>query len=178
MSVATGKNILFCRSEASSEHFADFFRKAGHRVSFFPTFRFEFVYPESIRFASAFLPRLKDADWLLFSSARGVDAFFAHLKNLGIADPHFPEFCIGVVGKKSAERLKSGVSSVIINLQADNLNDLLASVGESANGQQVSVFHITSEQSLLKIKVNTLDNVELNRIPLYRTVKELSLIHI
>ena len=171
MSTLTGKKILFCRSEESSGHFAALFRKSGIQVDFFPTFQIDFSFPAARENARTFLPRITEADWILFTSSNGVAAFFYHAAASAINVTRLKEVKIGVVGIRSAETLRNHVADLDIQISAANLNTLLRKVSDFSVRRPINVLHFTSVQSIAKIKVDTLDAIKLNRIPLYRAIK-------
>jgi uroporphyrinogen-III synthase len=165
------KKILFCRSQKSSGEFEKILRQAGAEVSFFPTFQIDFAYPEAEQNARLYLPKLADFDWLVFSSVNGVEAFIHFIEKIRLDLNTIAELNIGVVGEKSALKLLATFPRIHIVAKAGSLQELLQRIQRSAGGKTPKVLHLTSEQSLAKIQVNTLDCIDLKRISLYRTIQ-------
>lgn len=91
--------IVLTRPRAQSEDFASRLRALGQHPILFPTI--EIRPPEDLTPLRQSVERLAGYDWLIFTSANAVEAFFA-------LQPRFPEHLrIAVIGPKTAQALRA-----------------------------------------------------------------------
>lgn len=91
--------IVLTRPRAQSEAFASRLRALGQHPILFPTI--EIRPPEDPTPLHQSVEHLADYDWLIFTSANAVEAFFA-------LQPRFPEHLrIAVIGPKTAQALQA-----------------------------------------------------------------------
>lgn len=76
----SGKTILVTRARAQSEDFTTRLETLGALVIHFPTI--EIVPPDSWESLDAAIARIKDYDWIVFTSANGVNFFLNRLVEL------------------------------------------------------------------------------------------------
>jgi uroporphyrinogen III methyltransferase/synthase len=105
----TGKNILITRAREQWGDFLTQLKKLGAEVIEFPTI--EIAPPTRWKELDQAIDRLKSYDWLIFTSANGVNFFWQRLKERGKA-PHLPQpLKVCAIGPTTADRLKTkGVS--------------------------------------------------------------------
>jgi len=99
-----GKKILITRSREQSGEFAARLRKLGAEVIEFPTI--EIVPPRSLEKLDRAISKLKSYDWMIFTSANGVNFFWQRLKEKGKhrALPSSLKTC--AIGPATANQLK------------------------------------------------------------------------
>ncbi|MDY6938954.1 MAG: uroporphyrinogen-III C-methyltransferase [Cyanobacteriota bacterium] len=117
-----GKTILVTRSVGQSSEFTDRLVGAGATAISMPTL--EIVPPSSWNDLDRCLDRLADFDWLILTSANGVEAFFDRLFFGGKDARHLAGLKIAVVGRKTAHSLQQqGLKPDFIppNFVADSL---------------------------------------------------------
>ncbi|MBV8886305.1 MAG: uroporphyrinogen-III synthase, partial [Chroococcidiopsidaceae cyanobacterium CP_BM_RX_35] len=99
-----GKTILVTRSVGQSSQFSDDLRQAGATVIEMPAL--EIGPPSSWVALDRAITHLSDSDWLILTSANGVDYFFERLRILGKDARALAGVKIAVVGEKTAASLK------------------------------------------------------------------------
>lgn len=98
-----GRRILITRAEGASSSFAGKLREKGAIPIEIPLIR---ILPAEEEKARVSLNRLEEYDWLLFTSANGVDSFFALMERLGIGSAKIRARVISI-GPKTTKRLKA-----------------------------------------------------------------------
>jgi uroporphyrinogen-III synthase len=122
LSPISGKTILVTRAAEQASDFCDRLVQVGAIPIVFPAL--EIGPPSSWQALDRSIANLSEVDWLILTSANGVDAFFSRL---AIADRGLPDLKgikIAVVGKKTAKILSDrGVNPDFIppNFVADAL---------------------------------------------------------
>jgi uroporphyrinogen III methyltransferase/synthase len=99
-----GKRILITRARDQSAQFATHLRALGAEVIKFPTI--EIVPPASWKELNRAIDQLKSYDWLIFTSANGVNFFWERLKEK-VKDHPFPSSLkVCAIGPATAYQLK------------------------------------------------------------------------
>jgi len=106
----TGKKILITRARKQSGDFATLLKRLGAEVIEFPTI--EIVPPFRWKELDQAIDRLKSYDWLIFTSANGVNFFWQRLRERG-KSYHLPS-SLGVcaIGPATARQLREKKISV------------------------------------------------------------------
>jgi uroporphyrinogen III methyltransferase/synthase len=99
------KTILVTRSAAQSSEFGDCLRQQGARVLEMPAL--EIGPPSSWENLDRAIAHLSQFDWLILTSANGVNAFFERLRVQGRDARALSALKIAVVGKKTAQSLQN-----------------------------------------------------------------------
>lgn len=99
----SGRTILVTRPEGQSRRLADALRRLGATVVEAPAIRIE--PPSDFRPLDEALDRLEDYDWVVFTSANGVDAFFDRLSKAR-PETRISSQRLAAIGPKTAERLR------------------------------------------------------------------------
>ena len=131
----TGKTILITRSVGQSSEFSDRLICAGATAISMPTL--EIVPPSSWADLDGSIDELDRFDWLILTSANGVEAFFDRLFFAGKDARHLAHLKIAVVGKKTARSLQEhGLKPDFIppNFVADSM---VESFPESVAGKTI-----------------------------------------
>lgn len=100
----SGKTILVTRAATQSGQFSDRLRTLGATV--LEMAALEIVAPSSWEPLDAAIGKLSNFDWLILTSANGVDFFFQRLQELGKDSRALATVKVAVVGRKTAEVLK------------------------------------------------------------------------
>ncbi|MDO8431807.1 MAG: uroporphyrinogen-III C-methyltransferase [Candidatus Binatus sp.] len=98
-----GRAIVITRAQANTPQFAAELRHLGAEVFEFPTI--ETVPPKSYQRLDAAIARVGSFDWIVFTSATGVEAFTARLRSLGRDIRSIGQASIAAIGPATAERL-------------------------------------------------------------------------
>jgi len=98
-----GRRIVVTRATEQAGEFATRLRTLGAEVIEFPTIAA--VPPSSFAILDRAITEAASFDWLIFTSARGVDAFFARLRTLGHDLRAIGPAAIAAIGPATAERL-------------------------------------------------------------------------
>jgi uroporphyrinogen III methyltransferase / synthase len=99
-----GKTVLVTRASSQASEFSQMLRSRGARVLELPTL--EIVPPSSWADLDREIEHLADFDWLILTSANGVDGFFARLDRAGKDSRALAGVKIAVVGQKTAQSLR------------------------------------------------------------------------
>ncbi len=99
-----GKKILITRAREQSAEFATRLKKFGAEVIDFPTI--EIVPPSSWKGMDRAIAQLKSYDWVIFTSANGVNFFYQRLKERGKNRRSLSGLKICAIGPATAEQLK------------------------------------------------------------------------
>ena len=99
-----GKKILITRAREQSREFTTRLKKLGAEVIEFPTI--EIVPPSSWKGMDRAISQLKFYDWVIFTSANGVNFFYQRLKERGKNRRSLSGLKICAIGPATAEQLK------------------------------------------------------------------------
>jgi len=99
-----GKSILITRARDQSAEFASQLRNLGAEVIEFPTI--EIVPPTRWRELDKAIDHLETYDWLIFTSANGVNFFWERLKEKSKERPFPPSSKVCAIGPATAYQLK------------------------------------------------------------------------
>ena len=100
----TGKTVLVTRAAGQSSKFTTLLQQQGAKVLEMPAL--EITAPSSWQDLDRALSELNSFDWLILTSANGVNYFFERLKALGKDSRALAGIKIAVVGKKTASVLQ------------------------------------------------------------------------
>jgi len=99
-----GKKILITRAREQSSEFTTRLKKLGAEVIEFPTI--EIVPPSSWKGVDHAIAQLKSYDWVIFTSANGVNFFYQRLKEKGKDRRSLSGLKICAIGPATAKQLK------------------------------------------------------------------------
>jgi uroporphyrinogen III methyltransferase/synthase len=99
----SGKTVLVTRAAGQSSQFAALLQAQGATVLEMPAI--EITAPSSWQALDGAIARLQQFDWLILTSANGVEYFFERLMAQGKDARHLATLKIAVVGKKTAASL-------------------------------------------------------------------------
>lgn len=98
-----GKRILVTRSRSQASDLVNLVEKKGAQAIEFPTIKIET--PESYEQLDSAILNLNKYQWLIFTSANGVDYFFARLKDMGKDLRELKGIKIAAIGPATAKCL-------------------------------------------------------------------------
>jgi len=131
-----GKGVVVTRPEAQAESFADLLHDLGARVIHFPTIRI--APPSSWEACDAALERLDTYQWIIFTSANGVSAFFQRLRASGrdIRDLKGIRLC--TIGPATAEAMAAmGVAVDLVPAEYISEGVVKAFEGQDIRGARI-----------------------------------------
>ncbi len=99
----TGKKILITRTREQSGDFSTQLKKLGAEVIEFPTI--EIVPPTCWKELDQAIDRLKGYDWIIFTSANGVNFFWQRFKERGKSLRFPPSLKVCAIGPATADQL-------------------------------------------------------------------------
>jgi uroporphyrinogen III methyltransferase / synthase len=99
-----GRTVMITRSRAQAAEFAAELERYGARVVECPTI--EIVEPESYDLLDQAIENLYGYDWIIFTSANGVDSFFRRLEFKEIDVSELDELRVCAIGGATADRLR------------------------------------------------------------------------
>lgn len=163
-----GKRVVLTRGEGEARESARLLSERGAQVIEFPTI--EILPPESFEAFDRSLDRRKDYDWVLFTSGHAVESFFTRLFARGMDVRALGDLKIGVVGEKTALKLRD-YGLVPDAIPEDTTQEGLLEILKKKGIAKKSVwFPAASEvrpvlaQGLRELKC------EVDHVPVYRTV--------
>ncbi len=168
MNTLQNKKILFCRSREQSEAFEKTFLSAGANVDFFAVSQTHLLDVTKNGEITTAIKNLAGFDWIIFSSAMGVESFWSALETLD-SNSDFPaKLNIATVGTKAANCLQQFSSTLNVSLQRADLQSLIEAI--PFRHSAIKVLHPTSVQSLENIHLRVPEGIILHRLPLYETI--------
>lgn len=99
-----GRRIVITRAEGNAGAFAERMRSLGAEAIEFPTIAT--VAPDSYETIDEAVSRISSFDWIIFTSATGVEAFVARLRALGRDIRGLANASIAAIGPATAARLE------------------------------------------------------------------------
>jgi len=164
----SGRSVVVTRARAQAAALVEPLEALGAEVIAVPVI--EIVDPpEPARLDDA-LRRLGDYDWLVLSSANGVDRVLARLEALGLGVGALSAVRVAVVGAATAARLaETGIAPDLVpdDFRQEGLVDAFAALGEG--GGRVLFARALEGRFLLGEQLAAL-GYEVDLVPAYRTV--------
>jgi uroporphyrinogen III methyltransferase/synthase len=117
-----GRTIVVTRARASASEFATSLRRLGAEVVEFPTI--ETAPPRSYAALDRAIKRLHSFDWIIFTSATGVESFIERMKSRGRDIRALGNASIAAIGPATASRLADyalQVAAVPDEYRAENI---------------------------------------------------------
>ncbi|MGB8509106.1 MAG: uroporphyrinogen-III synthase [Pyrinomonadaceae bacterium] len=99
----SGRTVMITRALAQVKEFASELERYGARIVACPTI--EIVAPESYAGLDAAIADLYGYDWIIFTSANGVEYFLERLRTLGMDVNELDELRVCAVGEATGHRL-------------------------------------------------------------------------
>ena len=133
-----GKRIVVTRARAQAPEFIQRLEQLGAEVIEFPTI--EIAPPESFTEFDAAVAEIERYDWLIFTSANGVEPFLLRLKVAGKSVQSLVDLKVAAIGPQTAARLESaGMRNILVpaRYQAEGILDLLSP--DAIRGKRVMI---------------------------------------
>ncbi len=164
-----GKRILITRSKKQSSEFSSLLKKNGAEVIELPMI--EIVPPRSWKGVDQAIDRLKIYDWIVFTSANGVDFFFERLKDRKktFTSLSSPKVC--AIGPATASRLAE--RKVFVHLMPKEYvaeSILEAFKRESMEGKRILLARAQKARDVLPKGLEKL-GARVDVVEVYRTIR-------
>ncbi len=164
-----GKRILITRTREQSGDFSTQLRKLGAEVLEFPTI--EIVPPTRWKELDQTIDQLKSYDWILFTSANGVDFFWQRLEEREKSSRLPASLKVCVIGPATADRLKrKGVSVHYVPKEFIAESILEGLKKARMEGKKVLLARAKKARDILPEGLRKL-GAEVDVVEVYRTVK-------
>jgi uroporphyrinogen III methyltransferase/synthase len=162
-----GRTVVVTRTRAQAAELATILSEAGAEVLEFPTIRI--VDPEDWGPADTAAARLADYDWVVFTSANAVRAFFARLTGTG-ADALAGMSVAAVAGPTAARLSDRGITPAFVpdDHRAEGVVDGLVERGVGT-GSRVLIPRALEARELIPETLRA-RGAEVDVVPVYRTV--------
>lgn len=131
----TGRTILVTRARHQARRLAEALRTRGATVLEIPAIAIE--PPPSYAPLDATLRDIAAYQWLIVTSANGVEALRTRMAVLGLGPAAFARLQIAAIGSASATALRDAGLSVAVTPHEYVAESLVASLGERVPGQRV-----------------------------------------
>jgi uroporphyrinogen III methyltransferase / synthase len=165
-----GRRIVVTRARAAASAFADELRRLGAEVIEFPTI--ETVPPSSYTALDRAIEGIDRFDWLIFTSATGVDAFIERLKVLGRDIRATGRASIAAIGPATAERLREHALLVAAMPAEFRAEQLIEAIGaERIQGARFLIARAELARDVLPKMLLEGGAREVVVAPAYRTIR-------
>ncbi len=168
-----GKRVLITRAREQASSFAQLLEAAGAEVVEFPTITF--APPESWAPLDAAIGRLREYQWVIFTSANGVRFFWERLQRAGRDVRDLFGITVCAIGPATAASLQTlGVRADIVptEFRAEALVEAVASAvgAEGLQGSRVLLTRAAEAREVIPEEL-TRRGAQVDVVPAYRTVK-------
>lgn len=168
-----GKRVLITREREQASSFAQVLEAAGAEVVEFPTITF--VPPESWAPLDAAIGRLREYQWVIFTSANGVRFFWERLQRAGRDVRDLFGITVCAIGPATAASLQTlGVRADIVptEFRAEALVEAVAAAvgAEGLQGSRVLLTRAAEAREVIPEEL-TRRGAQVDVVPAYRTVK-------
>ena len=164
-----GKKILITRAREQSGDFAALLKKLGAKVVEFPTI--EIVPPTTWEGLDRAIDQLNFYDWIIFTSANGVNFFFERLREKG-KDCHLPlSLKVCAIGPATAYQLKDKRIRVDYIPKEFVAEAILKGFKEmAAKGRRILLARVKEARDVLPQGLRKM-GTEVDVVEVYRTIK-------
>jgi len=158
------------RAAGNAESFAQKLRALGAEAIEFPTI--ETAPPSSFAALDGALARLPDFDWIIFTSAVGVDAFLDRIRTLGRDVRELGDASIAAIGPATADRLSRYALKVAALPAEYRAEAVIGAIGEAKiRGARILIPRAQVAREVLPETLRKIGAREVVVAPAYRTVK-------
>jgi uroporphyrinogen III methyltransferase / synthase len=165
-----GRRIIVTRAGGNSAHFAQRLRALGAEAMEFPTIAT--VAPDSYELFDRAASALESFDWVIFTSATGVDAFFARLREIGADIRKLGHSSIAAIGPATEERLKRHALTVTATPAEYRAEAIVDAIGAAAiAGKRFFIPRAQVAREVLPQMLREKGAREVVVAPVYKTVK-------
>jgi uroporphyrinogen III methyltransferase / synthase len=164
-----GRRIVVTRAAAQAIEFAGGLRALGAEVIEFPTIAA--APPSSFTTLDHAIGKAASFDWLIFTSARGVDAFIARLRTLGRDLRALGPAAIAAIGPATAERLRHYALQVAVMPPEYRAEAIIDAIGAAKiKGARILIPRAEVAREILPQLLRDHGAREVVVAPAYRTV--------
>jgi uroporphyrinogen III methyltransferase / synthase len=165
-----GRRIVITRARDSGAQFARELHLLGAEVIEFPTI--EVVAPDSFEAIDTALARVADFDWIIFTSATGVEAFLERMEARGTDVRAMARARIGAIGPATAARLASHGLKVAATPEEYRAEALVDAIGvEHVRDARILIPRAQVAREVLPQMLLAAGATEVLVAPVYKTVK-------
>ena len=129
-----GRTIVVTRAASQAESFVTALRNHGATVISCPTI--EIAEPENYERLDEAINHLYGYDWIIFTSANGVDYFLRRLSTRGVGVEELDELKICAIGEATAEKLRDAHVHVDLIPSQAKAEGVFAALSEFAGGNE------------------------------------------
>ena len=165
-----GRTIVVTRARASASEFATALRRLGAEVVEFPTI--ETAPPRSYAALDRAIKRIDAFDWIIFTSAMGVESFVERLKSRGIDIRALGNASIAAIGPATASRLADYALQVAAVPGEYRAEEIITAIGiRQVRGKRFLIPRAEVAREALPEILRARAAKEVVVAPAYRTVK-------
>jgi uroporphyrinogen III methyltransferase/synthase len=165
-----GRTIVITRARASSSEFAAALRRLGADIVEFPTI--ETARPMSFAPLDKAIARLDSFDWIIFTSATGVESFIERLKSLGRDIRELGRASIAAIGPATASRLADYALRVAAVPDEYRAEAIISAIGAGRiRGKRFLIPRAEIAREVLPETLREKGAKEVVVAPAYRTIK-------
>ncbi len=164
-----GRRIVITRARDDSSQLAGELRALGADAIEFPTI--EAVAPDSYLEIDNAIARLGDFDWIVFTSARGVDAFMARMRERGRDIRDAARASIGAIGPATAACVEQYALRVAAMPSEYRAEAIIPAIGrERIAGKRFLIARAQEAREVLPEMLRSEGAAEVVVAPIYKTV--------
>jgi uroporphyrinogen III methyltransferase / synthase len=164
-----GLRIVITRAAAEAAEFSTRLRQLGAEAIEFPPI--ETIAPDSYRVLDAALGRIRSFDWIVFTSATGVEAFLERLRKLNVDIRTAAGGRLAAIGPATAARLRHYGLEVVAVPREYRAEAIVDALGEQAiAGARILIPRAQIAREILPQLLHEKGAKEVVVAPAYRTV--------
>lgn len=130
----TGRTVVVTRAASQAAELTDILESYGANVFVCPTI--EIREPDSYERLDEALDHLYGYDWLIFTSANGVDFFLKRLSERGLKVADLDEIKVCAIGQRTAEKLHDAHTHVDIVPSQSTAEGVFTTLSEFVGGKE------------------------------------------
>ncbi|MGN0709255.1 MAG: uroporphyrinogen-III C-methyltransferase [Anaerovoracaceae bacterium] len=162
-----GKTIVVTRARAQASALTERLEEEGAAVIEVPAIKI--CGPDDPGLVDDAIDRLKDFDWIIFTSANGVERFFEMLYGRGLDARALAGLGVGAIGPATSEELmEHGISADVVpdSYKAEDLSEALLS--RMKKGSRVMIARAAEARAVLPDTLREA-GMDVEIVPVYRT---------
>ncbi len=164
-----GRTIAITRARAAGGGFAATLRARGATVVEFPTI--ELAPPESYEAIDAALAQVAAFDWVIFTSAAGVERAIERMKLRGLEPQALARAKLGAIGPATAERLRAHGLTVTAIPSEYRAEAIVGAIGVARiRGARILIPRAQRAREVLPEMLRAAGAAEVIVAPVYRTI--------
>jgi uroporphyrinogen III methyltransferase/synthase len=165
-----GRCVVVTRAREAGGAFAAGLRALGAEVTEFPAI--EIVAPDSYAAIDAALARMPCFDWIIFTSASGVERMLVRMKARGVDRGALDDAKLGAIGPATAARLAARALTVATMPREYRAEAIVEAIGpERIRGARILIPRAQVAREVLPEMLTATGAREVVVAPVYKTVK-------